>query len=418
MKDTSSDLTAKSILFAWELGANLGHIKPMAALAQALAARGANITFAVRDLTHTREIGAPGAFTVLQAPVWPDHRHSGHRPSVASYADVLTAIGFADHLKLMAVVDAWDAIIKLIRPDLVIADHAPALQVAMVGSPVPIVTVGTPFTLPPLSLGRLPPIRADQAPALPEARLHQAVKTVLVARGVAVPPRLVDLFRSDERLIFGLPELDPYRAYRDEQVLLPPEPVPAFVDPPVRPRLFVYAGSELPHLETLVQTLVSMDVDVSAYLRGDVGPLPHFLKRRGYQVFDSPPPFAEILPRVSHVLSQGGAFTCHAALAAGRPHLVIPLHNETELNFAHVRAMGVAQRLDALDDEKALRKKLAGFLDDATLLAQARHWALTLRAREQKNGLNEAIAAVDRCLRRDQIRNSRLRSAAATAQPS
>lgn len=414
----TSDLTAKSILFAWELGANLGHLKPMAALARAFSARGAKVTFAIRDLTHMRELGERGAFTILQAPVWPDHRHGGHRPPVGSYADVLAAIGFADHQKLTAVVDAWDAILGLIEPDLVIADHAPALQVAMIGKPQPVICVGTPFTLPPLTLDRLPPIRADQAPALPEARLHQSVKTVLVARGVKAPARLVDVFQVDERLVFGLPELDHYRAYRSEPLLLPPEPLPSFVDPPVKPRLFVYVGSEFPHLETLVQSLVTTDVDVVAYLRGDVGPLPHFLKRRGHEVFETPPPLDEILPRVSHVLSQGGAFTCQAAIAAGRPHLIKPLHNETELNFAHARTMGVAQKLDSVHDEKAVRKKLDAFLTDANLLAQARHWALTVCARKQKNGLTEALAAVDRCLMRDQILNSRLRSAAAAAQPS
>lgn len=418
MNQATPDLTAKSILFAWELGANLGHIKPMSALARALAARGARPTFAVCDLTNVRQIGKRGEFTILQAPVWPEHEHRGHNPAFASYADVLTGIGFADQNKLAAVVDAWDAMLALVNPDVVVADHAPALQVAMLGKPQPLVAVGTPFTMPPLNLDRLPPIRADQAPALPEARLHQSVKAVLATRGLQAPARLVDILQADERLIFGLPEFDPYRAYRAEPVLAPPEPLPHFVEPPVKPRLFVYAGSEVPHLEKLVQALVTMDVDVTAYLRGDVGPLPHFLRHRGHQVFDTPPPLDEILPRVSHVLSQGGAFTCHAALAAGRPHLIMPLHNETELNLMHAGALGVARRLDPSKDEKAMVGKIATFLADTQLIHRARHWALTLQARTQTSGLDAAVAAVERSLMHGQMRNSRLRSAAAAAQPS
>ncbi len=414
----SIDLTAKSVLFAWELGANLGHVKPMAALARALALRGAKATFAVRDLTNVRQIGKRGEFTILQAPIWPDHVHGGHNPVFASYADVLTGVGFADQNKLGAVVDAWDTVLTLIKPDLVVADHAPALQVAMLGRSQPLVTVGTPFTMPPLHLERLPPIRADQSPALPEARLHQAVKTVLATRGLQPPARLVDVFQADERLIFGLPELDPYRAYRNEPILAPPEPLPSFVEPPVKPRLFLYAGSEVPHLEKLIQALVTMDIDVVAYLRGDVGPLPHFLKHRGHEVYETPPPLNEILPRVSHVLSQGGAFTCQAAIAAGRPHLVMPLHNETELNFANLSTLGVARRLDSAKDEKVVRKKIDDFLTDTQLIHNARHWALTLQGRRQANGLDEAVAAVERCLARGQMRSSRLRSAAAAAQPS
>lgn len=417
----TSDLTAKSILFAWELGANLGHIKPMAALARALAARGARATFAVRDLANIRQIGKRGEFTILQAPVWPDHSHGGHNPTFASYADVLTGIGFADQNKLGAVVDAWDSVLTLIKPDLVVADHAPALQVAMLGKSQPLVTVGTPFTMPPLNLDRLPPIRADQSPALPEARLLQSVKSVLAVRGQQSPARLVDVLQADERLIFGLPELDPYRAYRQEPVLLPPEPLPVFVAPPLKPVLFVYAGAEVPHLERLVQALVTMDIDVVAYLRGDVGPLPHFLKHRGHEVFDTPPPLNEILPRVSHVLSQGGAFTCQAAIAAGRPHLIMPLHNETELNLMNAGTLGAARRMDPAKnekEEKAMIKKIEAFLTDPQMMHNARQWAMTLQTRPQSDGLSAAVAAVERCLARDQMRSSRLRSAAAAAQPS
>lgn len=337
---------------------------------------------------------------------------------MASYADILAGIGFADPVKLSAMIAAWDALLDLIKPDLVVADHSPALLAALYGTATPVISVGTPFTMPPLSLDRLPPLRADQAPALPEARLLQSLKTALAERGARAPARLVDLFRTDERLVFGLPELDPYRAFRDETILTPPEPLPAFAEAPVKPRLFVYAGSEVPHIEALVQALVEMDVDIVAYLRGDVGPLPHFLKHRGHQVHDTPPPLDEILPTVSHVLSHGGAFTCQAAIAVGRPHMIMSLHNETELNLSMCTQLGVARRLEPSSDAKALRTRLNDFLIETSLMRQARHWALTLRERAQKSGLEEANAAIARQIERaGQIRSSRLRSAAAAAHP-
>ncbi len=417
--ERSIDLAGTSILFAWELGANLGHIKPLMALARALAARGAKPVFAIHDLTNMHLAAKSGEFTILQAPVWPEHRHWGHKPTVASYADVLTGIGFADPIKLSAVMSAWEAMLDLVQPDLVIADHSPALLATLFGKQTPVICVGTPFTMPPLSLDRLPPLRADQAPSLPEPRLLHSVKAALAERNMRPPACMVDLFRSDERLVFGLPELDPYRAFRGEPILTPPEPLPEFVEAPVRPRLFVYAGSEVPHVETLVQALVGMDIEIVAYLRGDVGPLPHFLKHRGHKVYDTPPPLDEVLPTVSHALSQGGAFMCQAAVAAGRPHLIMPLHNETELNLMLAAQMGVARRLEPAKSEKAIRTRLNDFLVETGLIRQARHWALTLGARKQKSGLEETLAAVTRCLGpRDQMRSSRLRAAAAAAQPS
>ena len=266
------------------------------ALARRLAADGVKATFAVNDLANVHLVAKRDEFAILQSPVWPDHRHWGHRPSIASYADILTGIGFADSAKLSTMMSAWHSLLELVKPDLVVADHSPALLAALHGTGMPVVTVGTPFTMPPLTLDRLPPLRADQAPSLPEPRLHQSLKAAMTELGLRPPARMVDLFRSNERLVFGMPELDPYRAFRDEPILTPPEPLPAFVEAPVKPRLFVYAGSEVPHLETLVQGLVEMDIDIVAYLRGDVGPLPYFLKHRGHKVYDTPPPLDEVLP--------------------------------------------------------------------------------------------------------------------------
>lgn len=418
-REDEIDHANASILFAWELGANLGHIKPLMALARRLAADGVKATFAVNDLANVHLVTKRDEFAILQSPVWPDHRHWGHRPSIASYADILTGIGFADPAKLSTMMSAWRSLLELVKPDLVVADHSPALLAALHGTGMPVVTVGTPFTMPPLTLDRLPPLRADQAPSLPEPRLHQSLKTAMTELRLRPPARMVDLFRSNERLVFGMPELDPYRAFREEPILTPPEPLPVFVEAPVKPRLFVYAGSEVPHLETLVQGLVEMDIDIVAYLRGDVGPLPYFLKHRGHKVYDTPPPLDEVLPTVSHVLSQGGAFMCQAALAAGRPHLIMPQHNETELNLSACVQMGVARRLDPAKSAKLVRARLNDFLIETGLMRQARHWAMTLRDRKQKSGLDEAHEAVARCLdSRDQMRSSRLRAAAAAAHPS
>jgi len=417
--DDTTDLTAKTILFAWELGANLGHVKPLTAFARALAARGAKPVFAVRDLGYARLATENDGFTVVQSPVWPDHRNWGHRPAVSSYADILGGIGFADPQKLGVVATAWSALVDLIKPDLVVTDHSPGLTAALFGSSVPLIAVGTPFTMPPLSLDRLPPLRPDQAPLLPEARLLQSLRQVLIAKGRRPPATMLEFLRTDERLVFGLPELDPYRPFRNENIVAPPEPLPEFAPPPHKPRLFFYAGSDLPHIETVVQSLALMDVEIVSYLRGDVGPLPRFLRLRGHHVYETPPPLNEILPKASHVMSPGGAGMCNAAIAAGRPHLMMPLHNETELNFEMCRKLGVARRLNPSADDKAMRAAIDDFLSAPALTHEARHWALAVAMRPQKDGRDEMLAAVTRCLsRKGQMRNSRLRSAAAAAHPS
>jgi UDP:flavonoid glycosyltransferase YjiC (YdhE family) len=410
---------ARTVLFAWELGANLGHIKPMVAIARELIRGGIKAVFAVRDLEHAHALNDDGAFSVLQAPIWPKHKHWGHDGALASYADILAGVGFADAAKLGAVIGAWDALVDLAEPDAVVTDHSPALAAALYARGIPTVAIGTPFTMPPLSLDRLPPLRADQAPAIPEARLMQAVRKALGPRRAPPPAAgLVDLFRTDERVVFGMPELDPYRAFRAEPVVAPPEPLPGFVEAPLRPRLFVYLGTEAPHLEAISQALAHLDFETVAYLRGEHGPVPQFLKRRGHLVYDKPPPVHEILPQVSHVISQGGAFMSQAAVAAGRPHLIMPLHAETELNLRMLEQLGVARRFEPKPDATSIAATISEFVLDPALKSQAREAALMATMRPLENGLSQAVAAITRCLDRGQKPSSVRLAAAAAAAPS
>src|SRR4051812_888192 len=153
-----------TILYAWELGANLGHIVPLARIAVALGGDHRHV-YAVRDLRQAEATLGPAA-AVFQAPLWSDHRHFGARGAaggLASYADVLTAVGFADATKISAMIGAWSALIGAIAPAVVVADLAPGLQGAPPGPPLRVIAVGRGFTMPPLDKNRFPPLRGDRA---------------------------------------------------------------------------------------------------------------------------------------------------------------------------------------------------------------------------------------------------------------
>lgn len=405
----------RTVLFAWELGANFGHIKPMVAIARSLAKDGIRAVFAVRDLGYAREIIEDGEFAILQAPLWPNHKHGGHNAGLISYVDLLTNIGFIDPSKIAAVVAAWDALIDLVQPDVVVVDHAPGLMAALYQRGLPSVAIGTPFTMPPLTMDRLPPLRADQAPAVPEAQLMASVRAALgVKRAPAANGKLVDLFRTDERIVFGMPELDPYRSFRREEICLPPERLAPFVEAAPEPKVFVYFGGEAPHLTTFFQGLVQTGIKAMAYLRGDVGSIPYFLKRKGVTLFEKPPELDQILPQVSHVISQGGAFMSQAAITAGRPHLIMPLHGETELNLRNQEQLGMAQSFEPSPDEGVVARKVLEFVRNPVLLRKAREASMMVAARgPQTSGLEQAVAAIKRGLWRADQRSARLPAAAA-----
>jgi hypothetical protein len=391
-----------TILIANELGYNLGHAKPLAAIAGRLGGEDRRLVVAARDLLSARLAFPDPAVPVLQAPIWPSHRHFGSHTGQASYLDLLVTVGFADPQKLGAVVSGWMGLFDLVKPDVVIADHCPGLMVACHIAGLPVVSVGSSFTNPPLELGQFPPLRADRSPIMPEGRVLAMVDEVARAYGRRAPQRLAAIFGSQGRVVFGCRELDAYAAFRRETLYLPPEPLAGFVEPPIQPRLFVYLGVDIPRIEELIQALTLLDIQIEAYLRPEIAVFGRLLDLAGHTVHQQPPPLSDVLLNASHVLCESGATTCMAALAAGRPVLGLALHAEADLNLTMMCQLGVARRLDRWSDEAAIKNSLLHFIADHAIQRQARHWANILGARGGEDGAAAVARAVDACLDRPQ----------------
>ena len=382
----SQSHSANRLLFAWEAGANLGHILPLVRLANRLADDHLECMIAARDLISTYIATRNSDLQFLQAPVWPLHQHLGNEDGQSGYLDVLSMMGFGDPDKLTPVLQSWNTLLDLIAPDIVIADHCPALVALSNARHIPVVAVGNGYTMPPMEYPAFPPIRADRAPLLPEKRLAQSLEKGLSSLGYPEPASLKTALTTPERLVFSFPELDPYRGWRRETLYLPPEPLPDFVEPPLETRFFVYLGGELPGLSHIVQCLAELPITVEYYLRSVPSTLTRFLKLRGIKVYDEPPDLGAVLPNVSHVLSQGGTGLCHATMAAGRPHIIIPLHGESEMNFHTLSSMGVARRLQSGMKSVDMKSALEQIIGDHELIVRAQQWGKRINARPQPDG--------------------------------
>lgn len=381
------------LLFCWELGANFGHLSTIAAMRPALEAAGFELAFAVADLKAARQMLGEGA-RIYQAPVWPRYAYQGGRVGLASFADVLTLVGFGDADNLAAVTDAWLALFALADPQVLIADHSPAAQIAANVAHLKLVTIGTGFTLPPLEFPEFPPLRADIAPAIPERQLLKTTNAVLARHGTASPVQtLPALFRADARIVVGLPELDPYRSFRREGIMAPPGGFPA-IGPAEPIRLFAYLGAELPQLESRVQSLCDLPIPVELYIRGANPMLLEFIRLREKTPHATPASMGEVLGRCTHVLSQGGAMMASMALAAGRPHLMLPLHDETRLNASLVTRFAAGIEADAHADAAQFIAVLRRFLADQDLEERARNAGSLLAARPLPDSGVEMLKAL------------------------
>ncbi|HZL58070.1 MAG TPA: nucleotide disphospho-sugar-binding domain-containing protein [Stellaceae bacterium] len=383
----------KTVLLAWELGANLGHVGPLLLLARELRKRGHRPVFALRDVAGPGALLAEEDIPVLQAPVWIKSDILRGRPfRIASYADNLALFGFADAEGLSGMVAAWDALLALVKPDLIVADHSPTLCLAAFGA-IPIAIVGNGYTVPPVHEPSFPPLFPGRPPLIAESRILDTVQAVQQRRKRPEPRTLPALFDAPVRAVATFPELDPYRAVRREPVMGPLEPMPAETPLPADPSLFAYLGEENPWLETVVQCLVEQPGAVEVFLRGDVGALRRLLVARGVRVHERPPPLAEVLARARVVLSHAGSTTAHAALAAGRVQILLPTHVEQELTADALVALGVGLRVAKDADKAAIQEALHTALDSGALRNQAHRRAVEVAARPPLDALALVAAA-------------------------
>jgi hypothetical protein len=173
----------KRLLLAWETGANLGHIVPLAIIAKQFQADGGDCVVAARDLASAHIALQGTGIRLIQAPCWPEHFHIGNEDGQAGYLDILALLGFADPGKLIPMMQAWDCLLDLIQPDVVIADHAPALLPLLNMRGIAALAIGNGFTLPPLVPEPFPPLWSERAPSLPAARLFANLTQTLTFLG-------------------------------------------------------------------------------------------------------------------------------------------------------------------------------------------------------------------------------------------
>ncbi|MCX5794002.1 MAG: hypothetical protein NTY77_00720 [Elusimicrobia bacterium] len=385
----------KTVLLTWELGAGFGHVGPLLSVARELRRHGHRPVFALRDVVGPRALLEDEDIPVLQAPRWTKGavvRGRPFRPS--SYSDILAALGFSGAADLAALVRSWDALIGLVKPDLIVADHSPTVCLAAYGA-IPVAVVGNGFTVPPADQASFPPLYCDAPPLMSEARLLENVHAVQRRRGRPAPPTLPALFDAPLRAVGTLPELDPYRKTRREPVLGPMEKMPSHAPLPLDGRLFAYLGEEHPALETIVELLAERKAPVEAYLRGEVGSLRRLLTARGARVHESPPALCEVVPRAAAVVSHAGSTTAHAAMIGGRPQVLLPTHVEADLTAKALESLGVGVRLqrDAKKDEiaKAIDRASSG----GALAQSAMALAVKLALRPPLDAL---AAATNACL--------------------
>lgn len=377
------------VLLAWELGGNTGHAVRLARLASALVRAGHATSLAVQRPDAFRPWRhAPGFAEMRQAPIWPGLLRHAETPSLrgeAAWGDLLASVGMTDSGVLEYLLRCWDRLIADARPDLVIADFAPAAVLAALDR-LPVIAVGTGFTVPPHDEARFPLLRHRATRALiDEDTLLQVVNRALRRLDRPRLDRLTQMARSAMSCPATFSELDPYRRYRKAP------PLPPFLSGSPGEvgdgqAIFAYFAVTDARTRLLMQALglvAAQGFPVSAWLPGLIGPDAEELARAGVRLHRAPVPQAEIAAGSRLMVGTGGLGTTSAALAAGLPLAILPVDLEKRLTAEAVAGLGVGCVLEAgrEDTAQALGDQIIAAAGDPAAFARATARAVTFRDR-------------------------------------
>lgn len=202
------------VLLVWELGGQLGHFGTLLPIADALAADGHEVAFALRDLSHAHPLIGE-RYPYFQAPLRIDTKQAARRYD--SFADILLHAGFDHPDTLSGLVSAWRALYAQLQPDWVIYDHAPVALFAARGLPFKKTCVSTGFSIPPGSevFPRFrhwqPDTESDNAHRQHSHQLAMANGNLAAQRqGMPALEYLPDIFGEARQKLTTFPPLDHY----------------------------------------------------------------------------------------------------------------------------------------------------------------------------------------------------------------
>ncbi len=364
----------KNVLCAWELGGEQGHLATLAILNQALSQLGAAPILALKDLSQAHRFFDLQRTRLLQAPVW-QLRYQRKYP-VHSLADALLLKGYRQADTLESQVMAWRQMLEFTGAELVFSNYAPTIHIAARSLGLPIVTVGSGFSVePPGRSGR----SWQHFGAVSEQSLSQheqlclsSVNTVLEKLKLCPISYLSDLNQTDAHLFHHHRELDIYAELREQGAVYRPFPLMGVNHTSMATKgagIFAYLKPQYSHLDLILDALSRLSVPVVVSCPGLSRDRVDQWQSRDLTVFNHLLDLAQILPGCRLLINHGGIGTIANALTFGVPSLNLPFHMENLSTSMAVKRAGIGDYLTLPAEQQSLDQQILAVAENPTIHA-------------------------------------------------
>jgi UDP:flavonoid glycosyltransferase YjiC (YdhE family) len=334
------------ILLAWELGTGVGHLAAFRTVAEALLARGHQLTLAARDTGSAAMVFSGLPVQIVQAPLCVK-TYNGLADPPLNFSEILMRFGYLDSAMLKGLLLGWRSLLELTQADRLVADHAPTALLAARERGIARITFGNPFSVPP-AVSPTPNMRDWLT--VPAQRLQGSDATVVAAINAAMtqdaPPiaAVHEIFDGADRLFVGIPALDPYGARPSVHYLglhsASSGTAAANWPEGDGPRLFAYLRTDYPHMDACLRALSE---SAARSLVNLAGANPEIISRYGsarLRLSTGHVDMAAAASRCDAALCHGGLGTVNAMLRAGKPLLLLPAQLEQYLLACNVERLG------------------------------------------------------------------------------
>ncbi|MBI4789686.1 MAG: hypothetical protein HY782_21865 [Chloroflexi bacterium] len=373
------------ILCCWEFGGGYGHLFRLRPIGEALAERGSQVIYALRDVERGRPILEGHAADIVQAPVW--HVPPRAHPLSQTYAQNLWRNGYWHGESLKNQLQGWLALFDAYRPDLILAEHAPSALLAARKAGLPRAAIGTGFSLPPLTspIPCLPPWFA-----LPETHLVQSeakfldgVNRVLQDLGAAPLAAVAEIFEGAARFLCTWPELDHYGVRLDTRYWSPVIYSPDEIDAPwissQRDNIFVYLKPQYRFFHPIIEWLRESKQPTLVFAPGLDPAERDALEGDTLTITPHPVNLSSAATRCRLMISHGGHNAGALMLLAGVALFICPMELEQAVWAHRLRAQGLADMVNFFNPDSDIRRNIGAALESPQLAEHVNTFAVKYR---------------------------------------
>lgn len=328
----------KHIVFVWELGGGLGHIAGFSPLAKALLDLGYHISVIAKNVSSAAEVLGHMPIDIYQAPIC--RQHVNQLEVTYSYPEILLSLGYKSSNELYPLVLAWQHLLRLLKPDLVIADHSPSALVACRTLSLKNILIGTGFFSPP-PVSPLPLFVGTQLVDQKRLLEHEnqvlgAINTVLEKTSSTPLEHLYQLFSVNEDFLCTFPELDHYPDRKPTRYWGPRFDIDIGVNiswsKNKGTKVFAYIKEDVPGFEALLEALLSSKKNILLYVpNASSKTLQICTKSKNTLLLHAPANMRQVLKQAELIVCHAGHGVVSAALLHGKRLLLVPSQLEQSM---------------------------------------------------------------------------------------